>query len=98
MLTDPSLIRLRALVECIQSIVKGFKCEAMNGVICTPPSDENGLEDWNAAPNRTWCQRCKARWKELFVVSDKLSALLTELEEEQKQNEQGEQGGPGCGI
>lgn len=72
--------RLRALEQDVTRIVEGFKNEALNGVICTPPyvaiGNDDTAPDWSAVPNRTWCARCQGRWQRLFELPIRIKALL----------------------
>lgn len=67
---------IESISKTLRGVVEGFKNEAINGVICTPPCGEYTGVGWDDPPNRTWCERCKSRWQRLFKASAELSALL----------------------
>lgn len=77
-MTDP---RLDVLIAKLRRVVEGFENEALNGVICTPPSGEYGGVGWTDNPNRRWCARCRSRWASLRSLPDEFSAALASLHE-----------------
>jgi hypothetical protein len=60
---------LAQLQQEAREVARGFRSEAMNGVICLPPSDIEGCPLWDAPPSRTWCPECRGLWRRLFALT-----------------------------
>jgi hypothetical protein len=67
-------------VAVLARVVEGFQLEAINGVICTPPGDdEYGFPLWDAPPSRLWCAPCQQRWARLFALPAEFDAAIKPL-------------------
>jgi hypothetical protein len=62
-------------IETAVRIVEGFIAEDLNGVICSipepDPTEPNQLWGLDAPTHRTWCARCKSRWKKAYAFVER---------------------------